>query len=69
MKNIFFLLLSFAAFTTSDAQLYLTRNANVGFYSKTPLEDIDAVNNQAYGIIDVSKKNHCIFYAYERLYV
>jgi hypothetical protein len=41
----------------ANAQTYLTRNGFIGFYSKTPLEDIRAENRQAYGIIDVAKKN------------
>jgi YceI-like domain len=50
---IFFLILYFDA----GAQTYLTRNGFIGFYSKTPLEDIRAENNQTYGMIDVAKKN------------
>lgn len=39
------------------AQLYQTRTAFIGFYSKTPLEDIKAENNQVYAVIDTEKKN------------
>jgi len=39
------------------SQLYMTRTGFVGFYSKTPLEDIRAENNQAYAVIDAGKKN------------
>jgi hypothetical protein len=38
-------------------QLYATRTGFIGFYSKTPLEDIKAENNQVYAIIDGGKKN------------
>jgi len=38
-------------------QLYATRSGFIGFYSKTPLEDIKAENNQVYAIIDGGKKN------------
>jgi hypothetical protein len=38
-------------------QLYMTRTGFVGFYSKTPLEDIKAENNQGYAVIDPAKKN------------
>jgi hypothetical protein len=38
-------------------QLYMTRTGFVGFYSKAPLEDIHAENNQVYAIIDAAKKN------------
>ena len=39
------------------AQVYATRNGFIGFYSKTPLEDIKAENKQVYAAIDVGKKN------------
>ncbi|HXB07893.1 MAG TPA: YceI family protein [Puia sp.] len=42
---------------TGQAQLYSTRTGFIGFYSKTPLEDIKAENNQVYAIIDGGKKN------------
>ncbi len=45
-----------AAFYTSKAQLYNTRNGFVGFYSTTPFEDIAAENNQVYAIMDITKK-------------
>ena len=38
------------------AQKYLARNGFVGFYSKTPLEDIVAENNQAFAIIDTAAR-------------
>lgn len=41
----------------ADAQTYLTRTGFIGFYSKTPLEDIIAENRQAYAMIDLEKKN------------
>src|SRR5258708_3090947 len=37
-------------------QLYMTRKGFIGFYSKTPLEDIIAENNQVYAVIDVGNK-------------
>jgi hypothetical protein len=56
MKGLVIPLLLFIYLHT-DAQTYLTRNGFIGFYSKTPLEDIRAENRQAYGMIDVAKKN------------
>ncbi len=35
----------------------MTRTGMIGFYSKTPLEDIRGENNQVYAIIDIGKKN------------
>ena len=56
MQKIFILLLFAIAFNTANAQLYSTRNGFVGFYSKTPFEDIAAENNQVYAVMDVGKK-------------
>jgi hypothetical protein len=42
---------------SSYAQTYMTRNGLIGFYSKMPLEDIKAENNQVYAVIDAGKKN------------
>jgi polyisoprenoid-binding protein YceI len=38
------------------SQTYMSRNAFIGFYSKTPLEDIVAENQQAYAVVDLAKK-------------
>jgi polyisoprenoid-binding protein YceI len=56
MKNIAFIILFFCCFE-AGAQTFLTRNGFVGFYSKTPLEDIRAENKQTYAMIDAAKKN------------
>jgi polyisoprenoid-binding protein YceI len=40
-----------------QAQIYATRNGFIGFYSKTPLENIKAENKQVYAVIDATKKN------------
>ena len=40
----------------ANVQLYTTRNGFIGFYSKTPLEDIKAENKQVYSVIDTGKK-------------
>lgn len=40
----------------AHSQVYLTRNGFVGFYSKMPLEDIRAENNQVFAAIDHGKK-------------
>ena len=41
----------------SYGQLYMAKNALVSFHSHTWLEDIDAVNKNAYAVIDMGKKN------------
>ena len=38
------------------SQRYTTRNGFIGFYSKTPLEDIKAENNQVFAIIEPGTK-------------
>jgi|SRR5882757_5381026 len=40
----------------AHSQVYLTRSGFVGFYSKMPLEDIKAENNQVFAAIDPAKK-------------
>jgi hypothetical protein len=52
MKHIailFFLLIN--GYSVS-AQKYMTKNGFIGFYSKTPMEEIKADNNQVAGVID-----------------
>ena len=58
MKLIFFVFL-LAAVRPSVAygQLYSTRSGFIGFYSKTPLEDVRGENDQVYAVIDAGKKN------------
>jgi hypothetical protein len=39
------------------SQTFITRNGYIGFFSKTPLEDIKAENRQVFAVIDAAKKN------------
>ena len=57
MKKIFLLLFIFISFQKTNAQTFITRNGYIGFFSKTPLEDIRAENRQVYAVIDASNKN------------
>jgi polyisoprenoid-binding protein YceI len=58
MKKIVVLLsLALAFYSGAYSQLYMTRTGFIGFYSKTPFEDIDAENHQVYAVIDAGKKN------------
>lgn len=58
MKLIFLLLLlAVVRPSVAYAQLYSTRSGFIGFYSKTPLEDVRGENNQVYAVIDAGKKN------------
>jgi hypothetical protein len=58
MKLIFFVfLLAVVRPSNAYAQLYSTRSGFIGFYSKTPLEDVRGENDQVYAVIDAGKKN------------
>jgi polyisoprenoid-binding protein YceI len=54
MKTIFILLLAAFNFYTVNAQKYISKNGHVSFYSSTPIENIEANNNQAASILDSS---------------
>jgi hypothetical protein len=55
MKKVLIVLLLFPPFIHVQAQeKYYTRTGHVSFYSKTPLEDIQASNKQAASVIDFS---------------
>src|SRR3954468_21304012 len=56
MKKLMFSLLLMVICYSSYSQIYLTRTAYIGFFSKTPAEDIKAINNQVYAAIDAGKK-------------
>lgn len=58
--SIITLIISFFC-VNSYCQNYMTRNGFIGFYSKTPLEDIKAENNQVYAVLD--PLNHHIAFA------
>jgi hypothetical protein len=54
MKIIIFLPLIFALFVSMNAQdKYISKTGHVWFYSKTPLETIEAHNNQVATVINV----------------
>ncbi|MDB4286345.1 YceI family protein, partial [bacterium] len=53
MKKTFVVfLLAVVAFSTVDAQKYITRNGTVSFFSTTPIEDIKGTNNQVTSLLD-----------------
>jgi len=46
MKNILLVVIGLLISLSVSAQDYITRNGNISFYSHTPLEDINAENNE-----------------------
>src|SRR5579862_4576793 len=56
MKKI--IIIAILTFLTTNifCQVYMSRTAFIGFYSKTPLEDIVAENQQTYAVVDLTKK-------------
>ena len=65
------LLIAFCALLipVASAQVYITRTGVINFFSKTPMEDIKAENNQVYAAIDLSKKKNRFFYAHEKFFI
>ena len=56
MKRRFFLLaISQVLITVTNAQSYLTKNGKISFFSKTSVENIDAVNNQVVSLFNAGK--------------
>ncbi len=57
----FLTLVALSISVSGTGQNYLTKNGFIGFYSKTPLEDIRAENNQVYAVLDAG--SHRIAFA------
>jgi hypothetical protein len=56
MKSIITIVCCFLFVTVSNSQeRFLTKNGAINFYSKAPMEDITADNNQVLSIIDATK--------------
>ena len=53
-KIILTIFIAIVIVQTTNAQQYYTRNGYVKFFSATPLENIEAINNQASCIIDLN---------------
>lgn len=53
MKKIIFGIVVFGLSSGVFAQKYLTQSGNIRFFSSTPIEDIEAVNNQVSSVINV----------------
>src|SRR3954462_13686719 len=57
MKKLIGILVLLICTCQGYSQTFITRNGYIGFFSKTPLEDIKAENRQVYAVIDGGKKN------------
>lgn len=55
MKNLIIILaLSLTTGLHASAQNFLTKNGKITFFSKTSMENIDAVNNQVVSVVNIS---------------
>lgn len=53
MKNLILIFAALITLTSSaTAQNYITKNGKISFFSKTSIENIDAVNNQAVSVLN-----------------
>lgn len=55
MKNIILLVVLFTITITAKAQVNFTRNGKITFFSKAPVENIEAINNEVSGFLDTKK--------------
>lgn len=60
MKNILLLVICLFAYQVSSQTLFMTRTGQIGFYSKTPMENIDALNNEATSMLN-SQNGELVF--------
>lgn len=60
MKYFFSVFLFFFLTNANSQDKYLTKNGTIIFFSKTPIEDITAENNQVLSIIDENNGNMAI---------
>jgi polyisoprenoid-binding protein YceI len=56
MKKLIALIL-FTSFTQVNAQLYKSKSSKISFFSKTPVENISAVNTTSQSAIDTKQKS------------
>ena len=53
MKTLLLIaVISLASLNATQAQTFLTKNGKISFFSKTSMENIEAVNNQAMSVLD-----------------
>lgn len=54
------LLIASSSFHAMGQDMYMTRNGKISFFSRTPMENIDATNNEVLSVMDL-KKNEIAF--------
>ncbi|MEY4280939.1 MAG: hypothetical protein RLZ39_351 [Bacteroidota bacterium] len=54
MKKIILIAATLGIFFTSSAQKYMTRSAQVSFFSSTAVENIEAINNEVAAVFDAA---------------
>ncbi len=52
-RNLFLVILFLFVLQNANAQLYYTKNGSVSFFSKSPLQDIEADNNQVVSVLNI----------------
>ena len=52
-RNLLLYVLFFFVFKQADSQVYYTKNGNISFYSKSPLQNIEAENNQVISVLNI----------------
>lgn len=57
MKFLIILILSVIAIQLNAQDVFLSQNANISFFSTTPIEDIDAKSDKAVGAVNVKTKD------------
>jgi hypothetical protein len=57
LNNLFIFLLAVSCPLNNYAQNLMTKTGFIGFYSKTPMEDIKAENNQTYAVLDPATRH------------
>ncbi len=59
-KQIIAIVITWFLIFSASAQIFITRNGRITFFSKTPVENIDARNNEVTSILD-AKKGEFVF--------
>jgi len=54
-KSIVVILINYMFICSTSAQTYFTRNGRITFFSKAPVENIEAKNNEVAGFLDAKK--------------